>query len=128
MPCDRVDPFGSYLQRIINRYPTSRFAVELLTHCSQCLFMFGIAAERFILVCYPTRAKEVLSVKRRVAFCVSLTVFFLLIPAIPAYGFYLGFQEISVTLGTIATINLVNTKEGFKSFCLVSFNVHANSK
>ena len=69
--------------------PILKFTMELLTHFSQCLFMFGIALERYILICHASRAKELLTRKKRIGFCCFLILFFGVMLALPAVAYQL---------------------------------------
>ncbi len=84
--------------------PVSRMLTELMTHVSQSLFMFGIAVERYILVCHPTRAKDILTPLKRLLVCLAM-IFLVIILSVPAcYDYYLVYERyiaghVSVTLG-----------------------------
>ena len=54
-----------------------RLLSEVIPHYTQCILTLLIAIERFILICYPTRAKEILSRPKRVATYISVTVLLL---------------------------------------------------
>ena len=66
----------------------TRVMTELLPHVSQCVFMFGIAVERYILVCHPTKAKQLLTPRKRFSFCLLLTLILFLVsfPAVYDYA------------------------------------------
>ncbi len=89
MPCflAKYLPRVGYAMWQIYRFtlisPVLRVTMEMFTHFSQCLFMFGIAVERYILVCHPIQAKLFLTPRKRFLFCSALTAL-LLIPAVPA--------------------------------------------
>ncbi len=82
-----MDIYREVAHKLVS-WPTGRFSMEILSHSSQCLFMLGIAAERYVLISHATRAKEILSPRRRVAFSALITILFLLVLAIPYYAFY----------------------------------------
>ena len=90
VPCGWKDRMGIYrhLGLKLTQHPNGRFSMEFLIHCSQCLFMLGIAAERYILISYAANAKTILSFWKRVGFFVILATVFLLLSGVPYYAFY----------------------------------------
>ena len=50
----------------------ARLLSENFPHCIQCVLMLAMAVERFILICYPARAKQLLRPKRRKGFYVAI--------------------------------------------------------
>ncbi len=66
-------------------YEGTKWALEQIPHFSQCLIMSAIAVERYILVCLPTRADQLLSIRNRVVFYVLITFVVVLLSSIPLY-------------------------------------------
>ena len=60
-----LDAFGKY------DYP--RDIAELAPHFAQCLLMLAMSIERYILICHPSSAKQLLSRPRRILFAAIIT-------------------------------------------------------
>ncbi len=60
--------------------PGPRIMSEIVPHFSQCFLMLFMSFERYILVCHPIQAEQILTPKRRSVFYVVATLIVLSIP------------------------------------------------
>ena len=65
-----------------------RILCEVLPHYTQCTLMLLIAAERHILICFPTTAKQILNRTRRVLLYVLVTFFLIGLCGAASYHYW----------------------------------------
>ncbi len=58
-------------------YEATKWILEQVPHFSQCILLATLAVERYILVCYPSGAKTLLSRKKRTSAFVFVTLLLL---------------------------------------------------
>ncbi len=56
----------SKVQDFLYKHYDPRLFIDMGPHVSNCLIILGMAYERYILVCFPSAAKTILSRKRRI--------------------------------------------------------------
>ena len=79
---------SSILGRLLYLESGPRILSEVLPHYSQCTLMLLIAAERYILICFPTTAKQILNRKRRVIGYVFVTFFLIGLCGAASYHYW----------------------------------------
>ncbi len=59
-------PLYSELGNLFYDHSEPRVLTEILPHYTQCILMLFMALERYILICHPTSAQQLLSRERRI--------------------------------------------------------------
>ncbi len=70
-----------------------RILSEVIPHYTQCILTLVIAIERFILICHPTRAKQLLSRKKRIVSYVLITALLLGLCSFLSYHYLILGQD-----------------------------------
>ncbi len=111
--CDRYEGVWheikdeSYLAMILH-FEGSKWVLEQIPHFNQCLIVTVLALERYVFVCFSTRAKELVKPKRRIAIYVMVTMLFILMSSVPI-------KDIFSDLKSRSALNQVN----WEHLCLV---------
>ena len=90
------DPTESVIGQLFWGSGGPRKVSELLPHYTQCCLMSLMAVERYVLICHPSRAKQILSRKKRVAGYSVLTLALLLLCASISFLYWRDAAELTV--------------------------------
>ena len=90
MGCDWEDtqlPLLPVLNKLgkLLEFEGSKWMLEQIPHFSQCIILTALSIERYILVCYSTRATELLQPRKRVLFYIIVTLLFLVLSSVSVF-------------------------------------------